>query len=165
MASDFTVIYQALPAGMHEFHRVFNGDDMVGTVPVDIVHHGGKRGGLSASGRTGDKHKSFIEGTQFCAYRRQVQLFKGEDIRRNDTGDDPYAVQVTEYVYTETVACRQCVCKVGVIAVCKLFPVSFRHDLKSDLVDDVTLHGFCFGKDDLTVHTVCYRVITAHVQV
>src|SRR6185437_6919918 len=52
---DFALIDEALFVAMQELDGVFNGDEMVGTVGVDAVDHGGQRGGFAGSGGAGDQ--------------------------------------------------------------------------------------------------------------
>jgi len=43
--------HDAFLVGMHELDRIFDGDDMIGSRPVDQVDHAGERRGLARSGR------------------------------------------------------------------------------------------------------------------
>jgi hypothetical protein len=45
--SDFALVDQALPILVHELDRVFDGDDVIAAVLVDVVDHRAERRGLA----------------------------------------------------------------------------------------------------------------------
>ena len=120
---------------MHELDRVFDGDDVVGTVPVDIVNHGGKRRGFTGTGRSGDEDEPFAQSAEIRDDGRQVELFKCQNVCRDESGYDADAVEVAENIYTEAVSGGQRVCKVSIVACFELVDISLRHDFKCKRLD------------------------------
>ncbi len=60
--------------------RVLDGHDVLAGLGVDLVDHGGQRGGFPAAGGAGDQHEAAgLEG-QLGGDRRQAQLLEGEDL-------------------------------------------------------------------------------------
>ena len=57
--ADLSLTYDAFIMPVEKFQRVFQRDDMLFLIPVDMVDDAGKRGGLSASCRSGHQHQSF----------------------------------------------------------------------------------------------------------
>src|SRR5215472_5572156 len=57
VAMHLALIDQAALGFVHELDRVLDGDDVIGTVVVAVVHHAGERGRLAGAGRTGDQHQ------------------------------------------------------------------------------------------------------------
>ena len=58
VGSHFTLAHHATLVLMHEFDRVFNGDDMVGAFGIRSVDNRGERGGFAGAGRTAYEHES-----------------------------------------------------------------------------------------------------------
>ena len=165
MAADFAVVDQALLVGVHEFHRVFNRDDVVGAGPVDVVDHRGQRGRFTRTGRPGDQHQPLVQGAEVADRGRQPQLFEGQDVRGNHTGHHADAVQVAEHVHAETVAGRQRIREVGVVAFAELVLVAFAHDLEDQRLDVVAVERVRVGEYHFTVDTVRDRAAAGEVHI
>ena len=60
-------------AGIHEFHRVFNGDDVRSPFVVDHVDDGSDDGGFSRRGGTGQKHQPLFQLGEFVNGRVEIQ--------------------------------------------------------------------------------------------
>jgi hypothetical protein len=61
MRTDFALVDQRLFRFVHEFDRVFHGQDVAHLVLVDVVHHRRQRGGFTGAGRTGHQHHAARE--------------------------------------------------------------------------------------------------------
>src|SRR5262249_9482436 len=79
--SHFAVVHKALLAGVNEFDRIFNRDDVILTRFIGVVHDGGESGRLSASRRTRNENESFLQSRKLAHDRRQTQLVAGQDFR------------------------------------------------------------------------------------
>ncbi len=66
---------------MHEFHRVFERDDVAGLGFVDLVKDGGERRGFAGAGRAGDEDQAGFFLRQFLEDFRQAQLFQRRNLR------------------------------------------------------------------------------------
>ena len=64
---------------MKEFHRIFQGQDVLRKVPVQIVHHRRQRGGFSAARGAGNQDQSAGQTAQFFHSFRQIQV-RGKDV-------------------------------------------------------------------------------------
>ena len=60
MDPDLAVLHKTVLAAMHEFNRVFHCNDVVVPLEVGEVHHGGKSGGFSRAGWTGNQNETFL---------------------------------------------------------------------------------------------------------
>ena len=81
---------------VYELDRIFNRDQMIITVLVDVVDHGAERGRFSRSGRTGDEHEPLVQLAHLEDRRRQPELFGGEDAGRDDAEDRAGAALIFE---------------------------------------------------------------------
>ncbi len=54
----FALVDQALLVVVQELDRVFDGDHVLFALVVDLVEHGGERGGFARAGRAGDEHQT-----------------------------------------------------------------------------------------------------------
>ena len=150
---------------MDKFHRVFNGDDMVGPVSVDIVDHGRQSGGFTAACRSGYQHQPFVQGAEVGDDGRQVQLFERQDFCGNESGDDAHAVEVAEHVHAETVSGRQGIRQVGVVDFLELVDVSLWHDFECHGFNVFGPQRFRFRENHFAVDTVSGGHIAAQMGV
>jgi hypothetical protein len=65
--------------------RVFDGDDILPAMGVDVIDHRGQRRGLAASGRSGHEHEPSLEQGDLFQHLGKEQLPDRLDIQ----GDDP----------------------------------------------------------------------------
>ncbi len=74
---------------------------MAGTTLVDVIHHGGQRGGFARTGRP--RHKKQASGFQgvFMEEWGQVQRVDGGDLRFDDARGDGIAFALQIDVHTE----------------------------------------------------------------
>ena len=87
---------------MDEFDRVFDGDDVLVEVVVDVVDHRRQGRRFARTGRTGHQYEAGLVVADLNQRFRQFQLLHGEDLARNLTEDAPHAVVVVEVVAAET---------------------------------------------------------------
>ena len=72
------LVDQALLALVNKFDRVFNGQDMVVAIFIDVIHHGGKGGGLTGAGRACNQHQAAGHQRQFFENIPHTQLLQGQ---------------------------------------------------------------------------------------
>ena len=70
----FALVDHAVLVHVHEFDRVFDGQDVFVALGVDLVDHGGQRGGLAGPGRPGHQHQPARLVAQLAHDGRQAQL-------------------------------------------------------------------------------------------
>ncbi len=95
------LVDHAILVHVHEFDRVLNGEDVVVTLGVDLVDHGGQRGGLARSGGTRDQHQAARLVAHLADHRRQSQLVERLDLERNQTEDGRSGAALIEDVGAE----------------------------------------------------------------
>ena len=67
----FALVDHAVLVHVHELDRVFDGQDVVVALAVDLVDHGGERGRLARSGWSGHQHQAARLVAQFADHRSQ----------------------------------------------------------------------------------------------
>ena len=65
---------------MEELDRVFDGDDVLVPLAVDLVDHRGQRRRLARAGRAGDEHEAARLVADLLDDRRQSELLEAEDL-------------------------------------------------------------------------------------
>ena len=94
---------------MHEFHRIFDGNDVIRLGFIDSVQNRRHRGRLAGAGRAGDQHNTVLQIGNVSQLLGQVQFRES----RNAFGDDPHydgvASPLHKYVDSEATLTRQAV--------------------------------------------------------
>ena len=121
---------------MQKFDRVFHRQDMVVTLLVDLVDHGGKRRRLTRTGRTGHQHKSGGACRKFGQDLRQAQFLKRLDFERDDTERQSHAATLQIGIRTETREVRNAERKVTFLVLFKRLFLQLVHQAVSHT------HGF-----------------------
>jgi len=93
MVVDFALIDQTLLVVVNELDRIFNRNDMVAAVLVDVVYHGAKRGGLAATGGARHQHKTFCQVAKLEDVLREIQLLRGQNLAGDLTEDAAHALR------------------------------------------------------------------------
>ena len=101
VGAHLTLAHHATLMLMHEFDRVFDGDDMVGTFRIRLVHDCGQCGRLTGTGRAAYKHQTTWQQRKVGDTRVNSQFLRGFDFRRNGTQRGAYAHTVAVYVHAE----------------------------------------------------------------
>ena len=81
------LVHQAVLVHVNELDRVLDGEDVIVPLGVDLVDHGGQRGGLARAGRPGHQHQPARLVAQLADHRRQTQLVERLDLKGNETED------------------------------------------------------------------------------
>ncbi len=92
MRVDLALVDEALPVLVHELDRILDRDDVIAAVLVDVVDHRAERRRLAGSGRARHEHEALVEATQLQDVRRQAQIRRGQDLRRDDAEDGAAAL-------------------------------------------------------------------------
>ena len=74
--SDFALFNDTLVVFKNKFNRVFERDDVLFEIAVDVLDHRRKRGGLAATGRPGHQHDAARGFRDQFDLLEQTQLFK-----------------------------------------------------------------------------------------
>ncbi|MNT15681.1 hypothetical protein D3C72_1507490 [compost metagenome] len=78
--TDFALVDQAFLRFVHEFDRVFDGQNMVVQALVDVVHHGRQGGRLAGTGRPRHQHEAPWAHGQLAEDARRVEVFQGQHL-------------------------------------------------------------------------------------
>src|SRR5690242_8072492 len=79
------LVYQAILVLVHELDRIFDGDDVIMALSVDLVEHRRQSCRLARAGGTGDQNQPAWFVTELGDDWRQVQLIKRPNLEGNDT--------------------------------------------------------------------------------
>src|SRR5262249_2341577 len=96
------LVDHAILVHVYEFDRIFNGQNVVMALAIDLVDHGGKRRGLARSSWSSDQHESAWLVAKLTDDRRQTKLVKILDLERNDAEHGRRRAALIEYVRAET---------------------------------------------------------------
>ncbi len=83
IAVHFPLVHQTALVLVHKFDGVFDGEDMVMEVLVDVVDHGRQRGRLTGTGRPGHQHQTARELGDLAEDLRRIEIFEAQ----HSTGD------------------------------------------------------------------------------
>src|SRR5882762_5666267 len=98
---DFTLIHKALLVIVKKFDGVLDGDHVLFAFAVNLVQHGGERGGLTGARRPGDEDKPAWLVAQALYNERQPESVKALDFPRNCTENGAYGSPLIEDVAAE----------------------------------------------------------------
>ncbi len=84
---NLALIDHAVLVIVEKLDRVFDSQDVIMTVYVDLVHHRGKSGRLTRAGRPGDKYQSAGLFAHVADDRRQAKSIERFDLVRDSTKD------------------------------------------------------------------------------
>jgi hypothetical protein len=130
---------------VHELDRILDRDDVIGTRAVDVVDHRAERRRLAGARGAGDEHEPLVERAQVEDVLREIELFRGEDLRRDDAEHGARPAAVGEHVGAEPREVLDLVREVGVVPLGELLPVLLRHDGREELDDLVAGQRPCGG--------------------
>src|SRR3954449_818148 len=99
---DFTLVDQAALVLVNKLNWIFNGDDVVMALGIDLVKHGRQRCGLSRSCWAGHKHQAARLFAQLGDNRGQIQLLKTFDLKWNYAVNSSHRSALVETVTAET---------------------------------------------------------------
>ena len=88
VGADFTLVDHRLLVGVVVFDGIFDGDDVLVEVLIDVVDHRRQRGGLSRAGRSGDQEHAARAATQAGDDGRQADLLERQQLRRDQPQRD-----------------------------------------------------------------------------
>ena len=86
---------------VHVLDRIFDGDDVVRVVAVDLVDDGGERGRLARAGRPGDEDDAVLELADVVKLLRQLQRLQRRHPLGDDAQDDRIRAALREDVHAE----------------------------------------------------------------
>src|SRR5215472_2671401 len=101
---DFALIHQAALVVVQELDGVLDGDHMLVALAVDLVEHGGERGGLTGAGWPGDEDEPAGLVAKPLHDSRKAESVKSLDVPRNRTEHGANCAALVEAVAAE--ACQ-----------------------------------------------------------
>src|SRR4051795_3164947 len=96
------LVYDSALGRMKKLHRIFDGDDVLVPLAIDLVDHRRKRGRLAGTGWTGDEHESARLVADLLDHDRQAELAKTEDLVRDLAVDRGRGAALIEDVRAES---------------------------------------------------------------
>ncbi len=161
------LVDQAPLVVVHELDRVFDRDDVVLAVAVDVVDHRAQRGRLARPGRTGHEHQALVQPAEVEDGRRQPELLRREDLRGDDAEHPAAPLAVHEDVGAEARQPRYLVGKIGVVPLLEFLTVARRHDRIDQRREPIIGQGRCgrIERHDLSVLADQRRHADAQMQV
>lgn len=102
MEADFAVSDVAALGGVHEFDGVFEGEDVVVAVFIDMVNHGGHGGGFSGADGAGDEDEAVLVAAKgFEDLLGELEVVHGADGGVDDAEDEGEAEALADDGGTE----------------------------------------------------------------
>ena len=102
VSMQFALVHHAILVHVHEFDRIFDGENVVVPLGVDLVDHGSEGGGFAGAGRTGDQHQAarlFAHLADDCG---KPELVERLDLEWNETEDRRCRAALIENVGAES---------------------------------------------------------------
>ena len=121
--------------------RVFDGDDVAGPAGVDVVDHGGQRGGLARSGDAGDQDQTALLVGQLQHPFGQVQLLERGHIGRDEPQHHAHVPALLKHVDPITGSILGRVGQVDVPGLLVAVPQPVRHHRECELADHLSRQG------------------------
>ncbi len=101
VGADFALVDDAALVRVEELDRVFDGDDVLVALAVDLVEHGGERRRFAGAGRAGDEDEAARAVAERRDDGRQAQRFEGLDLVRDGAEDGADRAALVEEVGAE----------------------------------------------------------------
>src|SRR5262249_48511591 len=98
----FALVDEALLVIVQKLDRVLDGDHVLFAFAVDLVQHGGERGGLTGTSRAGHQNQPTRFVAQTANYRWKAQSIESLDFPGDGTEDSADRTALIEYVAAET---------------------------------------------------------------
>ena len=107
---------------MDELDRVFDRDNVLGEIRVNVIDHRGERGRFAGAGGSGDDDETFLEVAEFFEGLGEFEFVEGEDLGRDLAEDGGLAPVVAKEVGAEAGETGDLVGEVEVAAFEKFSP-------------------------------------------
>ena len=99
--ADLALVHGRLDVPVHVLDRIFDGDDVVRVVVVDLVDDRRERRRLARAGRAGDQHDAVLQLADVRKLRRQLQRLQRRDPLGDDAQNDGVRAALREDVHAE----------------------------------------------------------------
>ena len=163
--ADLALADQAVLAQMHEFDRIFDGENMAFFAAVDVVDHRRERGGLARTGFTRDQDQTTVDLAQIHHGFRQFELRRRTGLRRNRAEHRAHAVQLAHHIDAEAGNARHGVREIRAVLGLETFDRQLRHDFIQRLFDHLRREGRRVQGLQLAVLADARRIARYEVQV
>src|SRR5208337_3464268 len=97
----FALVDQAILVHVHELDRVFDGENVIVALAVDLVDHGGEGGRFARSGRSSYEYKTAWLIAKLADHGSQAELVEGFNLKGNETEDGRGSAALVENVGAE----------------------------------------------------------------
>src|SRR4051812_27612043 len=152
MRADFALVDEAFFAFVHKLDRVFHRQNVTHLVLVDVVDHGGERGGLSRTGGTCHQHHAARVLGDLLEDHRSLEFLQGQHLGRDGPHDRPGSAVLDKGIDTKT---GQVGNRKGEVAL-EVFLVELALTIVHDVVDHgvhvLVFHGRQIDAPDVAMH-------------
>ena len=100
--SDLPLCHQAIAVIVHEFDRVFDGDDVAMGISVTVVHHRCQRSRFTGAGTTDKNHQPALGHRDILQNRWQAQFLETWNMGIYNTQYQARAATLDECIDTKT---------------------------------------------------------------
>jgi hypothetical protein len=141
VVADLALVDQALLVLVHELDGVLDGDDVCRALAVDVVDHGGQRGGLPRAGGPRHHHQPLHQVAELQDVRRELEILDGEDVGGDHPEDPARALAILEEIAAEAGQPGNLVGEVGVGTLLELAPPERGSDRVEHLAHPIRREG------------------------
>ena len=134
MHAHLALVHQAALVLVHELDGIFDGDDVVRSVLVDVIDERRQRGALAAAGGARDQHQALAEPAQVHHLGRDAELVGAQDLEGDLAEHRSRSVAIAKVVGAEARDAFDGVGKVRVPLFRQLLPVALGHDGVQELL-------------------------------
>src|SRR5206468_2907900 len=129
MQPNFTMIYEAALAVMHELNWIFHGDDVIPARLVRVVDNGGESCGFAASRRPSHENEALMQCRKFLDDWRKPKLIDGQDFRRDLPEDRCDAVFLIKKIRAVSCFTRDFITEIDIPGLFENLDFKFRRNL------------------------------------
>ena len=131
----FALVDQTLLRFVNEFDRVFDGQDVVILVAVEVIDHCRQGGRLARTGRPGDQHQTARHVGDLLEHLAHAEVFHGQHFRRNGPEYRTGTAVLVERVDPETGNARYFEGEVGLEELFEILALLVVHDVVDQRVN------------------------------
>ncbi|MNV29859.1 hypothetical protein D3C71_1211050 [compost metagenome] len=128
IAVDLTLVDQALARLVDKLDRVFNGEDVVMAMVIEVVDHRRQRGGFAGTGRAGHQHQTAGSVGHFAKHFSHAQFVHTLHFRRNGAKHRTRATALIERIGPKTRHTGDFKGKIDFQMLLKVRPLGVIHD-------------------------------------
>ncbi|MNI51946.1 hypothetical protein D3C73_1066980 [compost metagenome] len=162
---DFTLIDQAFARLVNELDGVFDGEDVVMTMGIEVIDHRRQRGGLAGTGRAGYQHQATGSVGHLAEHVAHAQFIHALHFRRDGAKHRARATVLVEHIDPKTRHAGYFKGKVGFQMFFELHPLGVIHDGMDQSLHLLVIQGRQIDASHITVDANHRRQAGGQVQI